>query len=175
MNVRAATASTGGHILARDADVVAVFTEPGRNPMSPPDLSTDTPVLDIEHPFVVGLFPLFRHNPGVAFLNRLNRLFGQRLDRDVPLLAHVRFDDSFAPIALANGIAVIIDFLYQVTRFKISNNVGPGFVALLSVVGAAILVDVPRFIEDIYKFEIMPFANFKVIEIVCRRNLQAAA
>ena len=138
--------------------------------MSPPDLPTDTPVLDVVHPLVVSLLPLRRDNFGIAALNRLNRLFCQRSDSHIPLFAHVRFDNGFTTIAFTDGVCVIVNRFQQTLLFQVGNYILAGLVTFLPLVGATVFVDVSRLIQHVDEFQSVPLADFKVIEIMSRGN-----
>ena len=83
------------NIILRIADVyVAIIVVPGWNTMPPPELPTDTPVLDVVHPVEVSLRPVFRDETNRTTFDSLNGWLGERLNFHVPLISQVRFDDS---------------------------------------------------------------------------------
>ena len=139
--------------------------------MPPPDLAADAPVLDVEHPFEVGLLPLRGHDAGGAGLHRLDRLFGQRLDVDVPLQGEVGLDDGLAAVAFPDGIGVGLDLLQESQFFKIGDDLAARFIALQPPVGAAVLVDEPGIVEHVDEFEVVALADLEVVEVVSRRDL----
>ena len=53
--------------------------------MSPPQLATDTPILNVPHPRVIRVFPLLRHKLDRPGLHRLNSGACKFLCVDVPL------------------------------------------------------------------------------------------
>ena len=62
--------------------------------MAPPELPADAPVLDVVHPFVVSLRPVFGHETNRATLDSFDSRFRKRLNFHVPLIGQIRFDDS---------------------------------------------------------------------------------
>ncbi len=58
--------------------------------MAQPQLAGNTPRADIAHPAVEDIGPVLRHELGLAAFDRGNRLVGQRLDVQVPLLGEER-------------------------------------------------------------------------------------
>ncbi len=162
-------------ILAGNGNQITVVTKPGRDSMSPPDLAADAPVADIVHPLEVGLFPLFRDDFGTPVLDGGDSLLGQRLDLDVPLQAHIGFDDGLATIALADRIEVLFGALEQFARRQIRQHLLPGGIAIQALIGAAVGVDHTRLVKDIDEFEVMATADFKVVEVVSRSDLYRAA
>ncbi len=86
---------------AADEDVT-VLVVPGRDPVSPPELSADTPVLDIVHPVKVGLRPVRGYESNPTGFDGLDGGFRECLDAHVPLVGQVRLDHSTAAIAAWN-------------------------------------------------------------------------
>ena len=89
---RVAFANVVTHVVA-DVDVAGVVI-PRRYAMAPPQLPADTPVLDVVHPFVIGLGPVLRYETDAAAFDGFNCRFGQRFDPYVPLIGQERFDDG---------------------------------------------------------------------------------
>ncbi len=80
----------GGRIDTRNGDLVTRGAVPCRNPMSPPKLAADAPVVDVFHPVEIGLLVLLRREADSLFAVRTrldggNGLIGQRLNLDEPL------------------------------------------------------------------------------------------
>src|SRR5690606_36401050 len=85
--------------LALDVDLGASLAVPRRDPVPPPELPADAPVLDVTHPRVVGVLPLLWDEAGVAVLDRGGGRPGERLHADEPLRREHRLDDSTRPLA----------------------------------------------------------------------------
>ena len=77
--------------------------------MSPPDLSTDAPVLNVFEPLRVNFFPMLREETDEMFLHDCKRFFRFRITKK-PLLAQSRLDRHVAAIAEANIIFVRLCF-----------------------------------------------------------------
>src|SRR5260370_21486743 len=80
---------------------------PGRNPMPPPQLARDAPIVDVVHPVQVNLTIVLRRDGDLAALYDLNRALRQRLDLDEPLRRKSRLNDRAAAVALAESDGVI--------------------------------------------------------------------
>ena len=139
--------------------------------MSPPNLPTDTPILDIIHPFVIRFFPLLWNDFCLPGIDCLDRLSSERLDRDIPLLTHIGFNGRPTTVAFANSIGIIINFIQQTQCFKVGDNFCPGNIPFHADIGTTLFIYLPGLIKNIDKFQVVPLANFKIIKIVCRSNL----
>ena len=96
------------HLVFAAAHVDAtVRVVPGGDAMSPPELSADTPVLDIPHPFEIGFRPVFRHEANATVLHRLDRRRRQRSGFNEPLIGQERLDDRMGSITAGDFHAVI--------------------------------------------------------------------
>src|SRR5260370_38579935 len=80
---------------------------PGRNPMPPPQLARDAPIVDVVHPVQVNLTIVLRRDGDLAALYDLNRALRQRLDLDEPLRRKSRLNHGAAAAALAGSNGVI--------------------------------------------------------------------
>ena len=145
-----------------------MVAEPGRNPVAPPDLAGDAPVADIFHPVVVGVFPLFGENAGLAAFYGVQCPLGERRYFHIPLQRKVRFDDGLAAVAATNRHRVVVDFIQVAARFQVGNNLLSGLEAIHSLVLMSGSVDNAGFVKDINFIETVAQADFKVVEIVCR-------
>ncbi len=62
--------------------------------MSPPQLSTNAPILNISHPCEVGVFPLLWNELDIAVFNRSNRGAGELFGVNIPLGREPGFNDN---------------------------------------------------------------------------------
>ena len=109
--VRKAILGAHAGLIRADVDV-SLGVIPGGHAMPPPQLSRDTPVLDVAHPGKVGVFPLLRHELDVAVFDFLNGRFGQRFCVHVPLIGEVGLDNHTGAIAPWHLEAVVL-YLFQ--------------------------------------------------------------
>ena len=140
--------------------------------MTPPELAGDTPGLDVAHPVEVVVGKVLRHKLGRAVLNRLDRWLSQLLCVGVPLIGEPRLDDRTGTVAVRNHVWVVVDFLDQTQRLEIGHNL----LARLKAIHALIsrrnrVVQRTIGVQDVDHFQIVALADFKVIEVVRRGDL----
>src|SRR5690606_25595738 len=161
-------------LRARDIDIAFVVV-PRRNLMAPPELAADAPILDVVHPLEVGLRPVLRDEADATVFDRLDRGFGKRSDADVPLIREPRLEDLAAAIAARYRQLVRLDFLEQPLRFEIRNDLLARLEAAFAPIALGYGVVQDRIlIEDVDERQVVPFADFVVVEVVPRRDLDAA-
>ena len=161
-------------IFARHRNFSAVLAMPGGNAVSPPDLAADAPVLNIVHPFEVGLFPLFGNDAGASRFHRGNGFLRQRPNLDVPLQAGIGLDNRFAAIAMPHGVVVGLNTFQKPLFFQILHHPLARLIAIQPTVHTGLVVEGRIRIENVEQIQMMAFADFKVVDIMCRRDLQRA-
>ena len=67
--------------------------------MSPPQLATDTPVLDVPHPSEVGIFPLFGYELDVSIFHGRDGGCGHFFGVDIPLICQIGLDDDTGSVS----------------------------------------------------------------------------
>ena len=160
--------------VAAHVDVAGVVV-PGRNAMAPPELAAHAPVLDVAHPFVIGLRPVLRHEADAAVFDRLERGLGERRDLHVPLVGEIGLDDGVGAVAARHLELVRLDLLDEPGGFEL----GDDLLARLEAVQAAVslrrvLVELRVGREDVDLRQVVPLAHLVVVEVVRRRDLHAA-
>src|SRR3954464_6878779 len=65
---------------------VALIVVPRGNLMSPPELTTDAPVLNVVHPLVVRLRPVLGHEANTPVLDSARRRLCERSNAHIPLI-----------------------------------------------------------------------------------------
>ncbi len=143
--------------------------------MAPPDLARDAPVLDVAHPFVIGLGPVFRDELDAPVFDGLDRPVGERCDLHVPLVGEKGFDHGAGAVAARDHEFVVLDLFEQTPRLRdrrrsaCAPRIGrargsgePGS-SMLRVDG-----------EDVDLWQVVALADFVVVEIMRRRDLHAA-
>src|SRR5687767_12909640 len=87
---------------------------PSRNLMSPPDLSRNTPILDVFHPGKIRIIPSFGNDTDIASAHGLDGRVRQRFDFYEPLRREIRLDGGLATIAVPDREFVRFDFFAEV-------------------------------------------------------------
>ena len=95
---------------------VAFVVIPRRDTVTPPQLTGDTPVLNIAHPGEVHVFVLLRHELNVAVFNRFYGRLRQHVGTHVPLVGQHRLDHHAATVAVRHGQIVRFDLFKQAER-----------------------------------------------------------
>jgi hypothetical protein len=96
-NILRAAGGTLGRVFARHGHVT-IGAIPDRDAMSPPQLTADTPILDVLKPVEVGLLEAFRHDLDASVFHRVETGIGKRLDLHEPLLGDHRLDNFTAAL-----------------------------------------------------------------------------
>ncbi len=160
--------------------------------MTPPQLTGDTPVLNIAHPGEVHVFVLLRHELDITVLNRFHRRFCQHVGADVPLVGQHRLDHHATTIAVRYGQVVRFNLFQQAEGVNGSHHrftrgkalqllelcrnfagVDVGFVAF-GVVHLCALTDIAVKGQDVDHRQGVTTAHFVVVKVVCRGDLHAA-
>ena len=122
VNVCAAAVGARRQVRAADADFAAVVTVPGGDLMTPPELTGNTPVVNILKPMIIYLFKPFGNKLRFAVGNGLEGICGQRLHLDKPLLCRKRFDRRLAARTVTDGMTEIFNMIEKVQFLKILYN-----------------------------------------------------
>src|SRR3546814_14513634 len=88
---RIAKAVRFAHFRLASADVrLARVVEPRRDPVPPPELAADGPVLDVLHLVAVGCDPVRRDELHLTALNQFESALGQAVHLNHPLVGHTK-------------------------------------------------------------------------------------
>ena len=164
---------------------MTVFVVPGGNLVPPPKLSADAPVLNVLHPLVVSVDPVFWHKANFTRFNRSDSLFcnGQSLGIQLaffshghkPLIGQHRFNDLSGSLTSWDHEGVGFDVDQETRLFQILHNVLACFKAVQSLIGlGGLVIDTGIQIENIDLRQLVTHTDSKVIGIVCRRDLDHA-
>ena len=148
--------------------------------MAPPQLPRDAPVVNVLHPLQVHLFVLLGNDANglVAVcvgLHGCDGLVGERLNLDEPLRREARLHNRLAAVAVAHVVGVVLYACQQSLRFEVFEDLLARSVAVETGVRTAVLVDVRGIVHHVDGGQVMPFAERKVIGIVCWRHLHRAS
>eukprot|EP00906_Rhabdomonas_costata_P016650 RCo023910 len=166
---------------------------PCRDAVTPPQLTGDTPVLNITHPGEVHVFILFRYELNTAILHRFNRRFRQHVRTHIPLVGQHWLDRHTTTVAVRLLQYVIFDLVHQAFGFQCGNDRFTRRITLqtgefsrhgsrirLAWIAFAVIhfrfstnMRIQR--EDVDHWQMMTFTHFMVIEIVRRSDLHTAS
>ena len=162
-------------LAGADVDIVLLVV-PGGNAVAPPELAADAPVLDVVHPGEIGVFPVARHEFDLAVFHRLDRRFGEGVDRHVPLPRQEGLDDDAAAVAPRHFHLVRLDLFDQARPFEIlDDELARGEAVHAAIALRGLVADARIASEYVDHRQIVAQADFVVVEIVGRRDLDAAA
>ncbi len=98
--------------VAADIDI-AFGVVPRRNSMPPPQLSRDTPILDVSHPVEVLVLPVLRYESYASLLDGFYGGYSERLGPHVPLIRQIRLDDRAAAVAARDHGLMLVDAVQE--------------------------------------------------------------
>ncbi len=169
-------------LAARDVNAT-VFVVPGRNLMTPPELAADAPVLQVVHPLVVGVDPVFRHERHRARGHRLHRFFRNRAaavvvgvayrgQGDEPLIGQHRLDDLAGACAARHHQSVRLGMHQQAGCPQVVQHRLPGDEAVQAAVFFwRAVVDAGVQPQHAHDRQAVALANSMVVGVVRRRDL----
>ena len=153
------------------ATVIAV---PDRDPVPPPDLTADTPVVHVFHPAQIVLCKAFRNKFGPSVFYTVRGSFQQRLHLYEPLGGDQGFDRFTAALAMAYRMGAVFNFYQKAQRVQVFDNVFAAFIPLLPFIRSGFLCHPAVFVNDNDSFQTLPQAHFIVVRVMGRGNLNGA-
>ena len=170
-------------LIAGDIDP-AVFVVPRGDLVAPPELAADAPVLDVVHPLVVGVDPVFGHELHRAALHSVYRLLRDRLAAGVlvgdlghryePLVGEHGLDDLAGARADGQHQLVRLHFKQQSFFLQISQQRFARDKAVHTlVVHRAVVVDLGVQREDGDQWQTVALRAGIVVEVVRAGDLDA--
>ncbi|EGF33004.1 hypothetical protein IMCC9480_1430 [Oxalobacteraceae bacterium IMCC9480] len=164
----------------------AVLVIPGRNLMTPPQLTRNTPVLDIVEPLVISAGPVLGNHLHFAAGDFFQCDFGDRFAREVrafrrrlrhrhkPLVGQHRLDHDTGTVAARHHQFVRLDAIEQPKRIEIGNDFLARHEAVHALIfGRTVFVDLRIQREDIDHRQLMALADCVVVVVMRRRDLHA--
>ena len=161
-------------ILSGDGIFAALRAAPCRDLMTPPELTGDTPVVNIFHPVGVGLGKTVGNEFGFAILHNTQSFLGKRLHLYKPLCGNNGFHIVVAAVAGTNIVLVLFHLFQKAQFLQVGNDGFAGLVAIHSLILAAQLVDNALIIQNPNGLQIVPQTYLKVIGVVSRSHLYTA-
>ena len=155
---------------------VSILVVPGRDPVSPPELAADAPVLDVPHPFEIGFRPVVRNEPDRPIFHGADGRFRQRTCFYIPLIRQVGLDYRTAAITPWHHQLVVVCFLDKTERLQILDNAFSCLESIQPAIGVGrVVIETGIDIEEIYFFQVVPLADLVIVEVVRRGDFHATA
>ena len=169
----AALGADGRHLTVYH-DLTAVVAVVSRNPVSPPELTGNTPVADILQPVQIRLVEALRHKGQISVFNSLDSRLCHLLHLYEPLL----LDHGLNGGATAVVGSYIMDMVYhlhqQTLLLQFLYHDLAGLVAIHACVLAAVLIDGGVVVQNIDLRQVMTLSYLEIVGVMCRGNLYYA-
>ena len=169
----AALGADGRH-LAVYHNLTAVVAVVSWNPVSPPELTGNTPVADILQPVQISLVKPLRNEGQVAILH----CFDSRLCHLLHLYEPLLLDHGLNGGATAVVGSYIMDMVYhlhqQTLLLQFLYHDLAGLVAIHACVLAAVLIDGCVVVQNIDLRQVMTLSYLEIVGVMCRGNLYYA-
>ena len=175
---------SGLFLVAGHVDL-AFFVVPGRDLVAPPELAADAPVLDVVHPLVVGVDPVFRDEADLSAVDSVDGLLRDALaggvvladgvHGDEPLVGEHGFDDLAGAGAARHHQLVLAGFDQGTDGFEVLDHGLACDKAVEATVGfGGVAVDGGVEFQHADHRQLVALAHGVVVLVVCRRDLDHA-
>ena len=152
----------------------ALVTGISRDPMSPPQLSGDTPVTDIFQPVEIRFFKTLRNKVCFSALYRLDRRFSHIRHLYKPLGFYHRLDGCLAAVMGSYVVNMILYFYEKSLCLKIRNHCLSRLIAVHTCVFSALFIHGRVIIHDIDLRQVVASSHLEIVGVMCRCDLYAS-
>ncbi len=173
MDVGAAAFGAYCQIRPGSSHFSAVVAVPDRNPVAPPDLPGNAPVMDVFHPLEIGIGESAGDEFRMAFGDTFDGSFCQRFHLYEPLGGYHGFHHMVAALAVAYRVGSIFDLHQKSHVLQILDDVLPAFVPVFPFIFAGFLGHLPVQADDYDLFQVVPLSYFIVIGVMSRSDLHS--
>ena len=142
--------------------------------MSPPQLTADTPVLDVLHPVAVGVLELRRVQADLVIHHRIEGGLSESLHLEEPLHRELGFDGDERTLGVTYLIRVSLDLLHQACSLEVEFDLLTYVKAIHTSVSSPVFVERTIVMEDIDGLQLVLLSEHIVIDVVRRGDLQTA-
>ena len=153
----------------------AVVAVEDRNPVAPPELAGDAPILEVVHPGKVGLRPAGRMELDFPIAHDLSCTLLELVHSHEPLLGEPGLERRAAAVAVHDGMAEFLDVVEQAVAIEPVDDSGTGLIAVHAGELAVAIHNVCRLIENVDLRQIVRLAHGIVIRVMCRRDFHEAS
>ena len=138
---------------------LAVREVVGRNPLAPPELAGDAPVVGILHPVAIGVHVALGDELRAAALHRFQGDLRQGVHLQEPLGGELGFDDGVRPLGVAHRRGVVFH-LHQVAGFlQHLHDLLAGDEAVLADEDLRVLVQLAVVVDDLEDRQVVAQAD----------------
>src|SRR5256886_12389778 len=162
MNSGTVTMGTGRDILAADGHLAAVVAVPDGDTMPPPELTRDTPVVDVLQPVQVDFVEARGHDLQQIVLDGSDSGSGEWHHLDEPLLGNERLNHGVTALAVPQRHSVILLLEDQAEPRQVSHQGFAGFIAILASIGTRFGCHLRIKANDLDARQVVAEAGFQV-------------
>ena len=155
-------------------DLAAVVAIISRNPVSPPELTGNTPVADILQPVQIRLVEALRHESQIAVLDGLDSWLCHFLHLYEPLLLDHGLNSGAAAVVGSYVMDMVYHLHQQPLLLQFLYHDLAGLVAIHACVLAAVLIDGCVVVQNIDLRQVMTLSYLEIVGVMCRGNLYYA-
>ena len=143
--------------------------------MTPPELTADTPVLDVLQPVAIGVLVLLRIELDVIVHHRREGDVGKVLHLEEPLCRELWLDRHIGTLRETHLIIIVLNLLHQTGVLKVDGNLLAHIHAVHAYIETCCLADGTVVVEDIDGFQTVLQTEGVVVDIVSWSHLQATS
>ena len=143
--------------------------------VTPPELSADTPVIDVLHPAVVTSLGSLGPDLDLAILDDLQGWLSKLLHPHPPLRLHYRLNDILGLLTQGHLHGVILLVNEETLLLESVLDGVTDIEALLSLISAGILVHETVVSKDVDELELVPLSKCEIVGVVSRGKLDSTS
>ncbi len=163
-----------GHVPICRVRTDGSFLVPDRNPVSPPELPADAPVLNVFEPMQIRLFPSLGEEFDMAVPHRLFCFLHPRVFEE-PLLGQPRFDGDARPLGIPDVVLMFLLVEQVAVLGKFFDHVFAGRKSIHAhEVATGQLVERPVRVEDVDHGQVVPLGDLEIEPVMGGSNFENA-
>ena len=155
-------------------DFSAVLAVIGRNPVPPPELAGNTPVLDVVQPVFIGFPVIFRDKRQLSSVVGVQRRLSHLLHADKPLGLNHRLHCCVAAVMRPNRMGMRNHLHQKPLFFQILHHDPARLIAVHAGIFSAPVIHGGIVVQNIDFFQPVPLSHLKIIRIMRGSNLHTA-
>ena len=145
-----------------------------RDAVAPPQLTRDTPVLDVLQPVAIGVLVFLGIELNVVVHHRRQGDVSEVLHLQEPLCRELRLDRHIGTLGEAHLVVIVLDLLHQSGIGQIDGNLLAHVHTVLTDIESGSLRDGTVIVEDVDGLQMMLQSEHVVIDVVSRGDFQTA-
>ena len=161
-------------IIGATTDDLTVGAIPNRNPVAPPQLSRNTPIVHVVDPIEPAGCLAFRMDDGITAAYRFRCHLGKAIDFNPPLLGQAWLDGLLRALGVAHRVDVGADLLHNPALFpqRLRDSL-PRLIPIHAIELGSCVRNMRGLIQDHGHIEVMALPHREVIGVMSRRDLHS--